>query len=76
MDEFEGYFFGFICDEIFTRKGPYVFPNQVCEYIYTNIITPEGIASNTIAYSFRGIGNVYLFKNSEYDNNVPFGLRS
>ncbi len=26
-----------------------------------NIITPEGIASNTIAYSFSGIGNVYLF---------------
>ncbi len=40
------------------------------------MITPEGIASNTIAYSFGGTGNVYLFKNSEYDNNVPFGLKS
>ena len=40
-----------------------------------NIITPEGIASKTIAYSFGGIGN-YLFKNSEYDSRVPFGLKS
>lgn len=33
MDEFEGHFFSFICDEIIAGEGPYVFPNQVCECI-------------------------------------------
>ena len=44
--------------------------------VLNSIITPEGIASNTIAYSFGGMGCVYLFKNSEYDNSVPLELKS
>ena len=43
---------------------------------FNNIITQECIASNTIAYSFGGIGSVYLFKNSEYVYNVPLDLKS
>lgn len=44
----------------------------VTSQFYKILWAPMGIASKTIAYSLGVIGTLNVWRNSEYDNNIPF----